>query len=316
MKYSRKLLLCIACCTVVWLVFCIVAGCVAAEWAVHPLRRAVTQDDQLRAISIAQSGHAVLQSVSIAAGGVVLRAWYIRPVQGNGDAVILLHGQADNRTGMLGAADMLLRHGYSVLLPDARAQGLSDGNIATYGYLESVDIRGWVDWLKQNQKPHCIDGLGESMGAAQLLNSLAVEHRFCAVAAESSFASFREASYVRIGEWFHTGPWLGRTLLGPVVESGILYARCKYHVDLAKVDPARAAAASLVPVLLIHGLADTNMPPYNAEMIAARSKGHNPEASLWQPPHAGHCGAMEAEPREFENRVVGWFQSHQNPAGR
>ena len=300
---------------VFWLVICVIAGCAAAEWALHPSRKPVTQDEELQANSLARNENAILQSVSTISDGVVLRAWYIRPEQGNGDAVILLHGQADNRAGMLGVADMLLRHGYSVLLPDARAQGASDGDIATYGYLEAGDIQGWVEWLNQNQTPRCIDGIGESMGAAQLLNSLKVEDKFCAVAAESSFASFREASYVRIGEWFGAGPWLGRTLLRPVVEFGIFYARCKYGVDLTQVDPARAVAVSRVPALLIHGLVDNNMPPHNSEMILSASKGRNPEVSLWEPRAAGHCGAMGAEPGEFENRVVGWFQTHQN-AGR
>jgi fermentation-respiration switch protein FrsA (DUF1100 family) len=61
----------------------------------------------------------------------------------------------------------------------------------------------------------------------------------------------------------------------------------------------------------IHGLVDNNVPPYNSEMILAASQGRNPNVSLWEPPDAGHCGAMEAEPGEFERRVAGWFQSLQ-----
>ena len=206
---------------------------------------------------------------------------------------------------------MLLRHGYSVLLPDARAQGMSGGDLATYGFLEAGDLQRWFNWLVQKQAPHCIDAVGESMGAAQLLTSLRNVRGFCAVAAESSFASFREVSYVRIGEWFGTGPLLGHTLLRPLVESGIFYARWRYGVDLAQENPSQAVAASRVPVLLIHGLADNNIPPYNSERIFAASKGRNPDVSLWEPPDAGHCGAMGAEPDEFERRIIGWFQSHQ-----
>jgi len=33
-------------------------------------------------------------------------------------------------------------------------------------------LQRWFDWLVQKQAPQCIDALGESMGAAQLLNSL------------------------------------------------------------------------------------------------------------------------------------------------
>ncbi len=315
MKFLHRCLLMFACIAVVWLAVCAIAGVVSVEWALHPTRSALTQDDEEQAVAIAESHGAPLQQVEITAnGGAILRAWSIRPASDNGDAVILLHGMANNRAGMLGPADMLLRRGYSVLLPDARAQGMSGGDLATYGFLETGDLQRWVDWLAQNHAPHCIDAIGESMGAAQLLNSLRTLRGFCAVAAESSFASFREVSYVRIGQWFGTGPWLGRTLMRPVVEFGILSARWKYGVNLAQDNPAQAVAASRVPVLLIHGLIDNDIPPYNSETILVASKGHNPNVSLWEPPDAGHCGAMGAEPSEFERRVVGWFQGHQTAA--
>jgi hypothetical protein len=311
MRLPGKCVFWVAAVVVLWLAVCAIAGSVCVEWVLHPRRLAVTADDEALAAATAGSHGVLLQSAEIAASdGAMLRAWTIRPASGNGDAVILLHGAAINRTGMLGLANMLLRRGYFVLLPDARAHGMSGGDLATYGFLEAGDLQRWFDWLVQKQTPHCIYALGESMGAAQLLDSLRTVRGFCAVAAESPFASFREVSYVRIGEWCGAGPWLGRTLMRPVVESGILYARLRYGVDLAQVNPAQAVAASRVPVLLIHGLADNNIPPYNSEMILAASKGHDPEVSLWEPPDAGHSGALGAEPDEFERRVVAWFQSH------
>ena len=313
MRRLRTSLYWIAGIVVVWLAICATAGIVATDWALHPPRLALTVDDEAQAAAVAKSHDSLLQQVKIGASdGTILRAWAIRPAPGNGDAVILLHGIASNRAGMLGAADMLLRHGYSVLLPDARAQGMSGGDLATYGFLEAGDLQRWINWLVEKETPHCVDAIGESMGAAQLLSSLKTDRGLCAVAAESSFASFREASYIRIGEWFGVGPWLGRTLLRPLVEFGILYARWRYAVNLAQVDPAHAVAAGSVPVLLIHGLRDDNMPPYNSEMILAASQSRNTEVSLWEPPDAGHCGAMGAEPDEFEHRVIGWFQSHQS----
>lgn len=317
MKRLRKCLLSFMCIVALWLAVCAIAGILSADWALHPMRSTLTHDDGQRAAAVAESHSAILQQIEITAtDGAILRAWSIRPASGNGDSVILLHGMADNRAGMLGPADMLLRQGYSVLLPDARAQGMSGGDLATYGYLETGDLQRWFDWLVQKQTPHCIDALGESMGAGQLLESLRTVHGFCAVVAESSFASFREVSYVRIGEWFGVGPWLGRTLLRPVVESGILYARWKYGVDLAQDNPAQAVAAGRVPVLLIHGLKDDNIPPHNSEMILAASRGRNPNVSLWEPSQAGHCGAMGAEPDAFERYVVGWFQGHRASAIR
>src|SRR5207302_8567209 len=119
--------------------------------------------------------------------GAILSAWSMRPRNSNGKTVMLLHGLGDNRLGMTGYAQVLLSHGFSVLLPDARAHGTSGGQLATYGLLESEDIHRWFEWVQQNQHPTCIFGLAESMGAAQLLQSLQAETRFCAVVAESPF---------------------------------------------------------------------------------------------------------------------------------
>ncbi len=261
MKKARVVRYCVLTLFAGWLVANIAAGIVAAEMALHPGRRPLARGDENLAQAIAARNHAALSEVSIiAADGSVLHAWTIHPQVGNDDAVILLHGQSDNRVGMLGNADMLLRHGYTVLLPDARAHGSSGGDLATYGVKEADDIRLWFDWIQRNQSPHCIDGLGESMGAAQLLASIRVESGFCAVVAESPFASFREASYDRLGEELNAGAWLGRTLLRPALEVGFLYARWKYAVGFEQASPQDAVAASNVPVLLIHGKRDTNLP--------------------------------------------------------
>jgi predicted alpha/beta-fold hydrolase len=294
---------------VTWLFGCSAIGILATEWAMHPPRLALEQKSEELAQSIAFQNHAVLTEVAVIADdGVTLRGWSIRPLQSNGDAVILLHGQADNRSGMLGNAELLLNHGYAVVLPDARAHGSSGGELATYGVMESGDLRRWFDWVQQIENPRCIDGLGDSMGAAILLQSLRTTPGFCAVVAESSFANFREASYLRIGEHLHAGAWAGRILLRPAVEAGLLYAHWKYCVDLTSASPENAVTASKVPVMLIHGKEDTNLPPRNSEIIQSR----NPAVELWEPAKAGHCGAAGAEPKEYERRVIGWFKSHDN----
>jgi hypothetical protein len=317
MKLLKKILCLSAVIAAVWLAACAVTGVYSADGALHPARRVLTPADEAQATATVSTDHATLQQASITASdGAVLRAWFIRPASANGDAVILLHGQSDNRLGMLGPAELLLLHGYSVLLPDSRAQGISGGDLATYGIKEADDIRRWFDWLVQTQSPRCIDGLGESMGAAQILQSLGTERRFYAVVAESPFSSFREASYYRIGQWFGVGPWLGRTVLRPVVDFGFVYVRWKYGIDLARDDPAQAVASSQVPVFLIDGLLDKSLPPQNSETILAESRGHNNNVVLWEPPDAGHCGAASAEPAEYERRVIGWLESHQTPSSQ
>ncbi|HUB52855.1 MAG TPA: alpha/beta fold hydrolase [Terracidiphilus sp.] len=285
-------------------------GVVLTDRAMHTARRPITPEDIQGAHAIADREHAMMSDVQLsAADGSILRAWSFVPRSGNGDAVIVEHGQGDNRVGMLGYADMLLRHGYAVLLPDSRAAGTSGGEFITFGVLEAGDFNQWFNWLKSDEHPRCVYAVGNSMGAAVVLEAQARQPGYCAVVAESGFSSFRQTAYLRMGQTFGTGPWLGETLLLPTVEAGLIYARYKYGVDLAASSPVNAVKHNHVPILLIHGMADGNLPPVNSERI----KAADPDAQLWEPAGAGHCGAMSTAPEEYERRVVGWFESHDRP---
>lgn len=294
-----------------YILLSVVAGVCVAEGALHPTRRQLTSSEIQKEILHTSYENAVMADVTnTASDGVVLRAWEIRPINGNRDAVILLHGLSDNRVGMQGYADLFLSHGYSVLIPDARAHGASGGALATYGLLEADDIHSWFDRLVAARHPQCIYGFGESMGAAQLLQSLSAESRFCAVAGECPFSNFREIAYDRVGQQFNAGPWVGRTILWPVVESAFLYSRWKYGLDFRQVSPENVVASTRVPVFLIHGQNDTNIPIRHSLRIVDR----NPSVTLWEVPNAGHTGAVNASPEEFNRKVVEWFENHSHPS--
>src|SRR5580693_2083632 len=289
-----------------YLTFCIIGGINLANGVLRPARRPLTKEEITTVRESAHTLHADLNDASITApDGAILRAWTIRPSSPNGDAVILLHGLGDNRIGMTGYAQLFLANGFTVLLPDARAHGTSGGPLATYGLLERNDIHQWFDFVAAQDHPHCILGFAESMGAAELLQSLAVEPRFCAVAAESSFSTFREIAYDRMGQPFHLGPWFGRTIFRPVVEFAFLYARWKYGLDMQQVSPEASVAATGVPVFLIHGQVDSNIPRRHSRRIRAR----NPNVVLWEVPSADHCGAISTAPQEFRQRLLTWFSS-------
>jgi pimeloyl-ACP methyl ester carboxylesterase len=169
--------------------------------------------------------------------------------------------------------------------------------------MEQDDIHRWVDFLSAQVHPDCVYGMGESMGAALLLQSLQRESRFCAVVAESPFSTFREIAYDRMGQPFHLGPWVGRTVLRPLVEIAFLRACWKYGLRMGEISPEDAVANSHVPVLLIHGQVDGNIPVRHSRAIHALV----PRTVLWEVQGADHCGAIGADPQEFEKRVTGWF---------
>jgi uncharacterized protein len=287
---------------------CAIAGVLVADNALHPSRRPLDGEDVAYAVQVARQAGSELQNVTLTTPDRVdLRGWLIRPPINNGNVVMLLHGMGDNRSGVIGYAQLFLSAGYSVLMPDARAHGESGGAVATYGLLERQDIHQWINWLEDQMHPTCVFGFGESMGAAQLVQSMAVERRFCAVAAESPFSNFRQIAYDRMGQPFHAGPWLGKTLLRPVVEIAFWRTEQKYHLRMQQVSPEEALTETRTPLLLIHGVDDHNIPPRHSERIL-HARPNNTE--IWRVAGAGHCGAINAAPKEFAKRILQFYAEH------
>jgi len=292
---------------VLYLLGTLLGGIGLGDIALHPASSPIRQSEERNAEADAERSSVEFRDVELMTqDGTLLRAWFMRPQEANGNVVILLHGVSDNRLGMYGYGRWFMQNHYSVLLPDARHHGNS-GGLATYGIREANDIHEWVNWIETNDHPRCVYGLGESMGAAELLQSLTEEPRFCAVVAESPFATFREVAYARFGRPFHVGPWLGRTFFRPSIDVGFLYVRLRYGLNMEDASPERAVMNSKVPILLIHGLNDRNIPPYHSDLIEAANPG---SVALWKVPGAVHTGAAKAAPEEFSRRVLGWFGEH------
>jgi pimeloyl-ACP methyl ester carboxylesterase len=291
----RTLLIATGACLAVATLALFGAGAVAAEGALHPARRTVASI--CPCIAHAQCREAMIKSPD----GTPLRSWYFEPGSGNGAAVILLHGIGATREDVVSLGSVFLKAGYSVLTPDLRGHGES-GGIVTYGIEEEPDVHAWADWMLRQPHVSRIYGFGASLGASELLESLNRESRFGAVIAESPFASFPGIATERMGRI---------TLLAPlVVDSGLLWVRLRYGVDVRQSSALEAVRRTHVPVLLIHGLKDGRTSPDNSRELAEANPG---VTQLWLIPKAGHANAWATAGKEFEGRVLAWFAEHRNP---
>jgi hypothetical protein len=219
---------------------------------------------------------------------------------------MVLHGISDSRGGVMGLARLFVENHYAVLAADNRGHGES-GGMVTYGLRERDDVRRWMDWLEASEHPQNVYGMGESLGASVLLQSLVRETRFSAVVAECPFADFERVAVDRVAQRIPGPVAVTRTLAVPMVWSAFLYARMRYGVDFRGASPENAVVGTRTPVLLIHGSADTNVYPAHAEALVKRNPGF---ITLWVVPGARHTAAFGTAPQEFRRRVLGWFAEH------
>jgi pimeloyl-ACP methyl ester carboxylesterase len=270
-----------------------------AEGALHIWQRPSAPAAFAEAFS-RQTG-ASWESVKVTArDGVVLDGWLLTPRQPNGAAVIALHGVGDTRLGMMSHADFLVRARYTVLVPDCRGHGASGGDVIGYGIREAGDVHRWADLLLCRPGIRRLYGIGQSMGASILLESLPSEPRFRALVADCPFATFEEVAYDRLAQRGVIVPFSW-----PIVRIGFLYARLRYGLNLREASPAAAVRATKVPILLIHGMEDANILPRHSRELHAL----NPAMTqLWEVPGADHVASLGTAPLQYQRKVTAWFE--------
>jgi len=219
--------------------------------------------------------------------------------------VIVLHGIGDSRQGSVGYAPRFLDEGYSVLVPDSRADGSSGGELVTYGLLEKSDVLSWAHWLRQ-QDCKALYALGESLGGSVLIQAAALGTDFRAIVAESPFADLLAIAEFRVRQMFHLPPLLQSVIPSLLVPNSMTYARLRYGIDLRQVLPSESIHRTAIPILLIHGLRDSRTPCWHSQALARA----NANCVLWLVPNAEHTGAYSTTPTEFRRRVLGWFAEH------
>jgi hypothetical protein len=280
------------------------AGAMMGSGILHPMRRELSPQLIEQARKTFDRVSAQREDFEVRTpDGVILRGWKVRPPEPNGDWVLLFHGVSDNRAGMLGHAELLLRNHFNVLMMDSRAHGTSEGAMATYGWLERNDTRAIADALLASEPVHCLFFLGESMGASIALQSAAVDPRVAGVVAESAFANLREVSFDYSG--LRVSSLLGRTLFRPASAMAIRGAENEGKFDADDISPEKAVAARPFPVLLICGTSDHNIPARHTRRIFKAATGPK---EMWLVRGAGHTAALGKEPKELERRVLGFFR--------
>src|SRR4051795_6764112 len=147
----------------------VVAGAALVYVVVFPVTVAIIATHKPRE-AIGAPPSAAYRPVTFNAGdGLRLSGWYV-PSE-NRAAVVIVHGGGGDRTGSLRHAALLARHGYGVLVYDARSRGASQGASNQFGWDWPKDVAGALAFLRRRADvdPQRIGGLGLSTGADVLI---------------------------------------------------------------------------------------------------------------------------------------------------
>ena len=232
------------------------------------------------------------------ASGATIHGWFIPGRKGAG-AIILLHGVRANRLSMLDRARFLSRAGYSVLLFDFQAHGESTGEHITFGYLESRDALAGTSFLRSNAPDERVGLIGVSMGgAAALLASPPLEVN--AMVLEAVYPSIEQAISNRLT--MRLGGWSG--CLTPLLSWQL---KPRLGIDADVLRPIDKVGKVSVPKLFIVGAEDQHTTlEESRRMFDAASE----PKELWVVNGARHVDLYPLARREYEQRVLGFFEEH------
>lgn len=217
--------------------------------------------------------------------------------------VLLLHGYTGWKEEMYQFAFWYRSQGYSVLVPDLRCQGESEGDFIGMGWTDHYDCELWIAHILAQTPEAEIVLHGQSMGAATALimaGSPEASEHIVAVVSDSAYTEAYEMFGDKITEWFHLPA-------APFVDSACLMLRLRGGYNLRDASPLRAVEQSRVPTLFIHGdedrMIDVGM---SYELFEAASC----EKELFIVEGAGHAQAQDKDPDDYYGRIDAFLKRY------
>ncbi len=188
--------------------------------------------------------------------GLKLHATYFP--QGDAKKVALcFHGYTgEGMQDCLAISGYFLRRGYSLLLVDERAHGQSEGEYIGFGCLDREDALGWIHWIIER----CGEDVeilmhGTSMGGSTVLmaSGLALPPQVKGIISDCGFTSPKEVFTHALHSMYHLPAF-------PVIPVADAMNRRLAGYGMDECNAAREVRKATVPILMIHGDADTFVP--------------------------------------------------------
>jgi uncharacterized protein len=234
------------------------------------------------------------------------------------EAILLLHGWSGSVAPDIVEYGPFLRTTAGVLALDFRGHGDSDDSPTTFGLREVDDVAGALGWLGERGVRRVVL-FGTSMGGITALAATVVlgdgtlpgadaepdapaadveppRPRITGIVAESVPAELPSAIRSRI-----RGP-----LRGAISRHLFTAATQRLGGDPRATEPIRVIGLIDVPVLLIHGDADDNVPLSDARRLLAVA---GPNVEQWVVPGATHSRAHARERGTYEDRVTKFLRA-------
>jgi alpha-beta hydrolase superfamily lysophospholipase len=232
------------------------------------------------------------QIASIPGSGHAVAGWWVDR-GGESPVVLLLHGVRADRLAMVSQAQLLTRHGFSVLLIDLQAHGETPGESITLGYRESADVVAARDWIRSRAPGRRIGVIGTSLGGASVL---------LAPPPSGFDAVVLEAVYPRVWRAVENRIRIRLGGLAPALTPLLMMQlQPRLHISESDLEPIRSIGRLGAPVLVVAGSRDEHTTLAESEELFAAASAPK---LLWVVEGAKHQDFSRYDPAGYEEHVV------------
>src|SRR5699024_8528113 len=192
--------------------------------------------------------------------------------------------------------------GYNLFTPDLRGHGESGGDYYGFGWHDRLDIIDWLDQLVAENPDAEIVLHGLSMGAATVLMASGEDlpDNVRLIIADSPYTSVYDLFAYQLDRMFHLPDQL-------VLPSMSVLTNMRAGYSLKEASALDQVQKATVPILYIHGEADTFVPTNMTEELANHTKSEHEVITF---PDANHGESIVLHREAYLNEMTSFIEKY------
>lgn len=208
---------------------------------------------------------------------------------------IIAHGYTSNSLQMTRWIRNFYDQGYSVLAPDLRGHGESEGDYIGMGWDDRKDMLQWIETITNKDPNAEIALFGISMGGATVMMTSGEElpENVKVIVEDCGYTSVMDVFTYQLNDLFNLPSF-------PVMSAANTITKLRAGYDLAEASAVNQVAKSTTPMLFIHGESDSFVP---FEMLDEVYNAANVDKESLVIPGAEHGQAENVDPELYWNTL-------------
>ena len=210
--------------------------------------------------------------------------------------VIAVHGYLGDRSTMYCESSVFSDWNFNILIPDDRAHGKSQGNWIGMGWLDSKDLLKWIEKITDEDKDARIVLYGVSMGGATVMmaSGLDLPSNVKCIIEDCGYSSVYDEFAFILKHYVHLNRW-------PFLFSMNIASKPVAGYGLKEASSLSMLEKTNLPMLFIHGTADTFVPYYMLEKNVNAYNG--PYAQVLSVEGAEHAQSYFMQPELYSQTL-------------